>query len=414
MKLINNLKNVDFIYWSLLVFCLFPILPNRIKGLSVIFLLLFSLFKFKRQPFLWKDFFVNSSIYLLFCISFLFFNEKVGESKQVLETTLSILIIPIIFTILLPSYKFNNKLKFIFLKGFVVSTSIFAIVIIFYVLLDSDTYYYSNWYINKVRTLIEKVPYIGLHPIYASVFSAISILFLFQIMKIKNIKFRRQNLLFILCFIINAFFLILLSSRGVIIALLLSFFIYTFLKIKRSRHKIYLIILFSVIMSLLFQYNRRMKELINFQTYARVDSNFSNSYRVQIYKCGYKLLHNNIITGYGVGNVQLKLNECYLENNAKQMVGKYNTHNQYLDITLKTGVLGLFLFLFFLIWNIRDAIKSKNNLLILIIIFYSIVFLTENILLRQSGVILFYFLILFLNKFIYVPEKISDDQTRFK
>jgi O-antigen ligase len=148
-----------------------------------------------------------------------------------------------------------------------------------------------------------------------------------------------------------------------------------------------------------------MNELINFQTYVTLDSNFSNSYRFQTYKCGYKLLNNNIIIGYGAGNVQLRLNECYLENNAKQMVGKYNTHNQYLDITLKTGLLGLFLFLIFLIWNIWGAIKSKNNLLLMVIIFYSIVFFTENILIRQSGVILFYFLILFLNKYSYKSEK---------
>ena len=98
-----------------------------------------------------------------------------------------------------------------------------------------------------------------------------------------------------------------------------------------------------------------MRELIKIETYVEVNSNYSNSYRYQTYKCSYELLKNKIITGYGVGNVQLKLNECYLENGTHTMVDKYNTHNQYLDVILKTGVFGLALFLFFLFVNLLKA-----------------------------------------------------------
>lgn len=409
MKLINFKKKIDFTYWGLLIFSIFPLIPNKIKGLSVILLFVFSLFNLKKPQFFWRDFFVNSGLYLVFLVSFLFFNQNEGESKQILETTLSILVIPLIFSLLIPDYRYTEKMKLKFMTVFITSTSIFVVVATLFIILDTETYYYSDWYINKARTLIETVPYIGQHPIYASIFSVVSILFLLELIDFTKTRFHFKNIFLLLCFITNTFFIILLSSRGVIISILLSLLFFAFFKIKKVKYKIYLALLFTGLIFSLFQYNRRMKELINFETYLKVDSNFSNSYRFQTYKCGYSLLKKNIFIGYGVGNVQLKLNECYKENNLSLMVDKYNSHNQYLDLLLKTGILGLFIFLLFLIYNVFKAIKFKNNLVLLILLFYSIVFLTENILLRQSGVILFYFLILFFNNFKPLSEKVNND-----
>jgi len=52
----------------------------------------------------------------------------------------------------------------------------------------------------------------------------------------------------------------------------------------------------------------------------------------------------------------------------------------------------------FLIINYVKAKENKNFIVTYILIFYCIIFLIENILLRQSGVILFYFFITFFNK----------------
>ncbi|WP_439128209.1 O-antigen ligase family protein [Polaribacter sp.] len=345
----------------------------------------------------------------MFLTSYLLFDNKGGESKQILETSLSILVIPIIFSLLIPSYDFKKKIILKFMKLFLLSSSLYALIVMTFIFLDTETYYYSDWYTNKARTLIEKLPLIGQHPIYASIYSAVSMFFVFYLTPIKRDWVSKRTIYYFLCFTINLIFLILLSSRGVIIAFLFSgFFVFIF-KLKKNKHKIYLILLFSIVIVSFFQYNRRMKELINFDTYAKVDSNFSNSYRFQIYKCSYKLLKENYITGYGIDNVQLKLNECYKENNLNEMVDKYNSHNQYLDIFLKTGIIGFSLLLVFFISNYTIANKHKNNLALLILIFYSIVFLTENILVRQSGIILFYFLIIFFNKFNFLNEQNKND-----
>jgi O-antigen ligase len=141
-----------------------------------------------------------------------------------------------------------------------------------------------------------------------------------------------------------------------------------------------------------------MNELINIDTYKTVNTNYSTGLRVGIYKCVYGLAKDNWIFGYGPGNTQEVLNECYASNSSVLLDKIYNSHNQYLDVLLKTGIFGLLMFLSFLIINYVKAKENKNFIVTYILIFYCIIFIIENILLRQSGIILFYFFITFFNK----------------
>ena len=72
-----------------------------------------------------------------------------------------------------------------------------------------------------------------------------------------------------------------------------------------------------------------MNELIRIETYSQVNLNYSNSLRLQIYKCGLQLIKNNYVFGYGIGNTQYKLNECYSESNQYKMINIYNSHKSY-------------------------------------------------------------------------------------
>jgi len=68
----SHLNKDKFFNWGIFLFSLFPILPNKIKGLPVIFLLFTSLFFFDRKNIMWLKFFLNSSLYFIFLISFKF------------------------------------------------------------------------------------------------------------------------------------------------------------------------------------------------------------------------------------------------------------------------------------------------------------------------------------------------------
>jgi O-antigen ligase len=72
---------------------------------------------------------------------------------------------------------------------------------------------------------------------------------------------------------------------------------------------------------------------------------------------------------------------------------KFNSHNQYLFICLNSGLVGLSIFLFFVFYVFKTAFLKRDYFLLGILVFFLVAFLFENVLSRQSGVILFSFLI---------------------
>jgi len=115
-------------------------------------------------------------------------------------------------------------------------------------------------------------------------------------------------------------------------------------------------------------------------------------FRLQIWEVSFKIFKENPIFG------NLKLPEKDLLNYNHYMNGKYyfldsdlNSHNQYLSILMKYGALGAILFLFFVMYISRLAIKKTDNLIIREFIGFSlillIVFYIENVLDRHHGIV---------------------------
>jgi len=139
--------------------------------------------------------------------------------------------------------------------------------------------------------------------------------------------------------------------------------------------------------------NNRFKEIINLNTYRVLNKNNSTSIRVIIYKCGIETLTERPILGYRIGDVQEKLDACYSKNNSNFVKGMYNSHNQYLFIWLSTGITGFLIFIALLIFYFKKSIQYKDNIMFSVLVLYCVIFLFENVLSRQSGVIFFSFLV---------------------
>lgn len=397
MKIENTIVSKEFfLKGGMLFFALFPIIPNSLKGLPVITLLIAAIVNYKKDRRDWKAFFINASLYLTFLISLIYTNNF-DYALRKLETGLSILVLPMIFFLLLPGLKVGKTLKLRFYRAFLIATTIFSLFIIAIIVFDDSVVYYRDWYSNTFRTVVTEAFFIGQHPVYASVFLSLSILFYIELSKNKAIKTSSSAIFLSLCVLINLALLIMLMSKGVLLALTVAivFSIATDKKLKRYNWILFFTILLAFIA--LFTFNRRMNELLKVDTYKEVNQNFSTGIRVGIYQCSLGLIKQNLIFGYGVGDSQDILNTCYTDKSELLLEHEYNTHNQYLDLMLKMGGLGLGIFLGFLMGNISKAQKNGNKEAIMVILLYAIVFLTENILARQSGVILFYFLLLFLN-----------------
>lgn len=80
----------------------------------------------------------------------------------------------------------------------------------------------------------------------------------------------------------------------------------------------------------------------------------------------------------------------------KAIERKFNSHNYYLYIVLSIGIVGFLAFLIFLTTIFRDAIIQKDHLKIVFCILLALNFLTENILVRQWGLMFFAFMFLIL------------------
>ena len=158
-----------------------------------------------------------------------------------------------------------------------------------------------------------------------------------------------------------------------------------------------LLIVFGLILifSLIPTTRNRFLELSKVEKTA-VDESSSSNIRFTIYKNSYYLVKDAPFFGYGIGDYQHELNQSY-RNNAPFLLDKvYNSHNQYLGFLLIGGIVLLLAFLFYFSNKFIVAYQTKNTLLIIVLVFYGIVMLFENILERENGVIFF---ALFINFF---------------
>lgn len=385
-----RISKSDFLEYSVLSFGLIPLLPNRLKGLPVALLLLASFLNFRRDSKLdWKSFLINSSLFIVYLLSILMINSE-GSCYKIIERSFSILIIPFVFHLLIHKRQFDAKIIHSFLKVFIIASAIFSLVIILATLTDSTTVYYQDWYTNKARTVMENFPIIGQHPIYGSLFFGLSALFCFELLNQKESKKIWISLL-----VIHIGSLIFFLSKGIVIGLFIALIALIVSKFRITKRSLSYVLVIGVLFSSLFIFNRRMREMISFKTYEKVDSNYSNSIRIGIYDCIFQILNEHWLLGVGVGNTQTQLNDCYQEKSDVLLQKLYNSHNQFFDIWLKTGIFGLLIFFGFLVFHFRRAIIHRNYFLISLLIYFLIIFFTENLLSRQTGIILFFFLIPF-------------------
>lgn len=98
------------------------------------------------------------------------------------------------------------------------------------------------------------------------------------------------------------------------------------------------------------------------------------------------------VIGTGIGDYHNELQATYLKNNFT--IGydhKYNSHNQFLQTLLGTGLIGLLLLLAMLFSGLRMAWKSANWLAVIFIVVFLLSCITESMLERQRGIVFFIF-----------------------
>ena len=116
----------------------------------------------------------------------------------------------------------------------------------------------------------------------------------------------------------------------------------------------------------------------------------STNIRYTIYRVAKDVILESPILGYGVGDYRSVLSDKYRDLGIPVLQeGRFNAHNQFLSFLIIGGAVALLAFLATLIINFIFAVRFNNELLILLIIFYGILMLTDNILEKEAGVVYF-------------------------
>lgn len=151
------------------------------------------------------------------------------------------------------------------------------------------------------------------------------------------------------------------------------------------------LVLVGVSLSMVPSIKTRLLEMnaANMQAPSGNNDNGTNV-RSGIFTCNAELLKENWLWGVGTGNVQKALNTCLgrFDTNVYD-THDYNTHNEYLNSWLSSGLFGLLAFVGTLLYSFWLAFRNENRLHVYFLAFMCICFLTENYLERQAGVTLF-------------------------
>jgi O-antigen ligase len=375
----SNPKITD-IYNYLLGFLLLSFsFPDKWSPLVIIVLLIISLYIRIKKKIGFKNYlmFFYLSIFAYYSIRLIGSPNFVSGIKF-LEKNLIFIIAPII---IIPSIiQSRDKLLKTFVIGFTIVCSYTMIMLLVDSLMGSNE---NKWYFQNIETY-------GFHSTYMAMYAVVSLLIL------DWCKTFRSKYVRILCIIINLLFIFFSASRVVLLVLLVLLIMRAIL-FKKKKYIVFLSILVSMgVLAYAFSNDFRFKinQLSTFKGFDYYDNNDygSVSLRVAKIQASYNVWQENLWFGVGTGGLKDELIKQYRSKEIECWPcsqRRYNPHNQYLSLLAGYGIIGLVVFMLSIFFILYHAIINRNYLLIEILILFLITSLTESILERQKGILIF-------------------------
>jgi len=324
-------------------------------------------------------------IFFLMHLIGLLYTSNIREGMFQLEVKQTLFIFPVIF--LFSSNIIKLNIEFIircFVKAVYVASFICIVFAFFMFFKTNDIVVFQREELTSA---------LRFHPIYFSLFIGATIV-------IENDRLRRWrqlNLKSLILNIVSILFLlsfnILLSAKMPLFALVLGMIVYIILIIRSLIYKsiIIIFILISSVCSIIFIpfISKQFNTIANSRLYFSVEENNANSLTLRLVKwqCSLEGIRENFFVGLGTGDAQDYLQVCYVRKNFWGSVFKYNSHNEYLSIGLRLGLIGFSVFVFSIIGILSES--KSNPVFFSIILLIAICFLTESMLSTQKGVVFF-------------------------
>ncbi|WP_179009479.1 O-antigen ligase family protein [Winogradskyella forsetii] len=316
--------------------------------------------------------FFSISIWFFMFVIGLIYSDNLNIGLKNIIKNLPLLGIPLVIF----SQEFSVKKREYIVKWFSVSVICCAI----FALIKAGYFTYMNFgnyfYNQNLAALL------NIHTTYYSLFCAVVILyFLYQILFKKN---KLNNWLAIFFLLI---FMYLLSSRMGLFALGLGNLPILYRKYG-SKSLLAIPIIATVVLGVLFSPNFQKREIgrSEFGTYTP-----DLGTRLLHWKAVVKSVNDdNIIIGNGSGTDKKHVYESYKKYNFMEgYEHEYNAHNQFLEYYIYFGLMSVLVWIFcFWVW-IKKIYSEYYSYLLSVLIIIICFMLTESILERQHGIVVF-------------------------
>jgi O-antigen ligase len=246
-------------------------------------------------------------------------------------------------------------------------------------------YFYENYFYGA------RLSYL-VHPTYLSMYIVISILISLETLFDSSVKFFRK-VFWMSGIIVFLTVLYLLSSRAGILAAIIVIPLYFIFKYYKKSSK-WIILVFLLIITVVFvkiaKTNSKVQSSIEGITNENFNETLKNDERLLIWKSAVGVIKQNMFLGVGTGDASVELKREFLKRGyVKGFYENLNAHNQFLEILLENGLIGLILFLSILGYMAYIAISRQNILSGLFLIMMIIFFMFETILNRLAGITFF-------------------------
>lgn len=375
-------------YYSLLLIAFLIPLKKELIPIAISIFILSGFFTKSKQVFSKK----SLPLVALFCMYLigLLYSHNTKEGLQNIETKLSLLAFPIGFYI--SGLNFKEILPKI-LKSFIegcfaaVILSLTASCVHYYFTNDLSEFFYGN------------LSYFA-HVSYFSMYLTFGVILLYYFSFIPNKNTYIRPIISLSLIVLFSLTIFLLSSKAGIISVLathlFALFYWIFKHKQFARGGIAIISIIAIFFIGYYQsptIHNRISELVSSLSANEEDAPTSSTqYRIEAWRNSIDLIAKSPIYGYGTGSTRDLLTQKYKENQIEVLVKKrLNTHNQFLEVTMNGGILGLILFIIILILPAIWGIQKGHFVFLFFLLLLSFNFLSESILETQAGVVFFAF-----------------------
>ncbi len=374
--------------YGFLIGALLVSIPLRYAYSSVLLIILLAvalLSSFYHKKEMHKGYLVSWALFFLMVLSLLW-TENFGKSLRGLERQLPFLIIPLAFW-LMPklSKSVLHSSLFIFSAG--LSVLALASVIIATVSYGTsgnlDVFFYHDLLL-----------FLDLNAIYISVMVSLSLLYM--------LFYRKRTIWNNVIGATLLIFLVLLSSKNIIIVTVIAGFVGFLISRRLTRKKWAILALIGAVLFTILYYSP-LKERWNTEFSTDISDTLTcdgfsavypwtgTTFRLFQTRIFYESFQENEVwfTGFGINAAQDRIAEKQKEYFLYYGYNQYNYHNQYVQAFAELGLLGFVLIILFFLMLARSYLQHKELMILFFILIMASVFLTETYIWRQRGMIHF-------------------------